>query len=79
MLHGARGRNSGVGTQDANCEAPERTSPSSWSIHASSVSKITPVTITVTGVIYSGNYKVSTEKQFGKDLRWISEERNLTK
>ena len=69
----------GVGTQDANCEAPERTSPSSWRVHASLVSKITPVTITVTGVIYSGNNKVSTEKQLGKVLRWISEERNLTK
>ena len=34
MLRGARGRNSGVGTQAANCAAPERTSPTSRRNHA---------------------------------------------
>ena len=31
----------GVGTQDANCEAPERMSPSSWSSHVTGHDKIT--------------------------------------
>ena len=33
----------GVGTRDANCEAPERTSPSSWSIHVLSRENISLV------------------------------------
>ena len=30
----------GVGTQDANCEAPERTSPTSWRSHVTEYANI---------------------------------------